>query len=308
MEAAATLVGEQIHFDCPTCQAPFARITALPSEGVPSFGASCESCGAALSIGSPLDVVRTTAASRTDSKAPSDSSQRTPRFCASCGGSVAGAERFCPACGASTAPGTSTADELKQRVVASSADAFAALRRLVANPVGGLAPVYEAMGARRAQAAGIALGVFFALSCAFGVALGAKHWTSGIFSFGLGQGFGSFLKLALAFLVLPAALTVIAFGTRQLLRAAQPVAADVFTCAAAVAPLGIAILLSGILGIANLEVIGLLLFFSTTYLLLILFAGITRIGGLAENVAAPALPVMLLLATWLAKIVFAALL
>jgi len=197
--------------------------------------------------------------------------------------------------------------EVGQRVAASSADAWAALWKILSDPVAGLAPAYASLGTARAQAAGIALAVFFALASALGVMLGTKHWLGSMLYFGTAaDGAGGVVKLVVAFLVVPLVMIGIAYGGRQILRVAPAVAVDVFTCGAAVSPVGVAILVGGLLG--NVEIAAVLMFFAVSYLLLILFAGLTKIGGLSEKVAAPIVPLLLLLTGWLSKVISAAML
>jgi hypothetical protein len=55
------------------------------------------------------------------------------------------------------------------------------------------------------------------------------------------------------------------------------------------------------------EVILVLSLFALTYSILMLYAGCSRIGGISEAGAAPAVPIILLLSAWITKIIVTAL-
>jgi len=83
-----------------------------------------------------------------------------------------------------------------------------------------------------------------------------------------------------------------------------PLGADAFTIGAALTPLGIAMFLTSLLGVGNYELAMLLMLFASTYLVLILFAGLTKLGGLTEKAAAPAVPVIFVVSLYICKVVF----
>jgi len=118
--------------------------------------------------------------------------------------------------------------------------------------------------------------------------------------------FTLFLRAFLSMLVLPAAMVGASFGARKVLSGKGPLAADLFTVGAALTPLGIALLLSSFLGVGNYELSMLLMLFAATYFVLMLFAGLTRLGGLTERAAAPAVPIVFVVSLYICKVVFAA--
>jgi hypothetical protein len=126
------------------------------------------------------------------------------------------------------------------------------------------------------------------------------------FGFGLmeSNGFTIFVKTLFSMLVLPAAMVGASFGARKVLSGNGPLAADLFTVGAALTPLGIALLLSSFLGLGNFELSTLLMLFASTYLVLMLFAGLTRLGGLTEKAAAPAVPIVFVVSLYICKVVF----
>lgn len=196
-----------------------------------------------------------------------------------------------------------------QQIGASAKDALGAVSSLALNPVGGLEPAYSALGPARALGAGAALCVIFALVGALGVAIGSERL---MMLFGMMMGvekpnsFTLFLRAFLSMLVLPAAMVGASFGARKVLSGKGPLAADLFTVGAALTPLGIAMLLSSFLGVGNYELSMLLMLFAATYFVLMLFAGLTRLGGLTERAAAPAVPIVFVVSLYICKVVFAA--
>ena len=229
-------------------------------------------------------------------------------FCAHCGSKLQEAVLDCPSCGRKR-PDSSPppASQLGERLKGSSVDALTSLKTLLLDPVGGLSTAYSDLGRDRATAAGAVLCVGFALVASLGFTLGASRWLGSMLALTGNSGFTVFVKSFAALLVIPAGFVAAGLGVRKLLKSSEGVAADLFIAGMALAPLGIAFLLSGLLGAANVEVAMLLFLFAYTYLILMLYGGLTSVGHLNARAAAPAVPVVLLVAGWLTKIVFAAL-
>ena len=236
-------------------------------------------------------------------------------YCQLCGTQMGDAAAACANCGHQVPSATTaTAKDIGEQVKASSKDAVDVLKRLASDPVGGLSVAFTNLGPDRALSAGIALCVAFALAASVGLVLGANQLQRvasgflGQFS-GLvqgSQGFGEFVKTAFQLLILPAAISVVSLGLRKIAGASPPVAADIFTAGAALAPLGVATLLSGLIGVGNFEIVMLLLFFAVSYLVLMLYAGLTTVGAMSQRAGALAVPAAILLSAWLCKVVFAA--
>lgn len=231
-------------------------------------------------------------------------------YCQDCGADLGEQAKVCPHCGRDNAQGeTTAAAEVGRKLKRSSLDALGALGDLLTNPVGGLAATYDRLGEARARLAGILLCGVFALAVALAVMLGARRWLGELaYATGNSPGIVSFVKLALGSLLAPAALATVAYSIRRLLGARRDVAVDIFTAGAALAPLSIAALAGGLLGAGNFEVTLLLLLVAEVYLVLILYAGLTTLGELSERAAAPSVPLMIVIAAWLAKVGLAALL
>ncbi|HXO26757.1 MAG TPA: molecular chaperone DnaJ, partial [Thermoanaerobaculia bacterium] len=94
---------------------------------------------------------------------------------------------------------------------------------------------------------------------------------------------------------------------RQIFRGKGRFAGDVYTAGAALLPWAFLVLAAALLGVANIEVIVVIWLFALTYSILMLYAGCSRIGGISEAGAAPAVPIMLLVTAWITKIVAVAL-
>lgn len=229
-------------------------------------------------------------------------------FCTHCGAAVQDTWAACSSCGKPLhkAGMPVAVVQVGEQVKASSRDAATALRVLATDPVSGVVTSWQTLGAGRAHAAGVALGAAFALTAAIGLTLGSRRLFGGFLGF-YGGGAGTFFKLFFAMLVPPAVMAAAAFGIRRALGAGPGFAADIFTSAAALAPMGVAILLSGLLGTASFGLNALLLLFAFSYLVLMLFRGLTEVGGLSVRAGPPAVPVLIAISGWLTKVVIAAL-
>lgn len=233
-------------------------------------------------------------------------------FCTSCGATVAPDAAVCAACG--RPQGATTAErqaaQLGDRLAGSGKDAAFVFRTMLVSPVGGLAQAYAELGAERAMWAGVALAVGFGLAVGFAAtraASGAGELLGGLSGFLRPQTPEvSFVKVAFEALVFPAAIAGVAQLARRLAGATPPLAADIFTAGAAVAPLALVALLAALVGVANFELIAVLAVAGMCYFTLLLYAGLTRAGELREGAAAPTVPAALLLAVWICKIVIVA--
>jgi len=216
-------------------------------------------------------------------------------FCVNCGAAVDGDTLVaCGSCGKSNAPALTGAD-ISRRIKEASSDAWAATRRVAIDPVAGLASSFTTLGERRAQSAGIAFGVIFALVSAIAAAIGvSKLGVDG----NLKAGLGIFIVALVPF----ATIAALSAGARKLFGGSGSAGADVFTAGVALQPLGVLFLAATFLGSDNLEVIAVLTLFAWTYMLCILFTGSTRLVGLPERIAPPAIATMLLAAGWLTTI------
>lgn len=228
-------------------------------------------------------------------------------FCTHCGERAPEGAHECPSCGRTVRPEPARpAAEWTQRLGASSSDAVSTLKGLLLDPVASLPDAYQALGPVRARAVGALLCVTFALAAATGLTLGARRWLGSIVVF-VGSGFEVFVKSFFTFLLIPASFVLAGLAVRKILRSSEGVVADVFTAGAALAPLGAAILVSGLLGSGSGAIVGLLFLFASTYMVLILYSGLSGVGRMTPRASAPAVPVLILAAAWITQLVLAVL-
>jgi len=230
----------------------------------------------------------------------------------SCGRALAETLRFCDGCGA-VPPGASPpiplSQQLTSEVRARSLDAWQGVKLFAKSPVGGLPDSFALLDDSRA----IQVGIVFAIVYEFALFLGAFVLKSKA-----AELLGGFLPIRdltaaqlFKFLVLGLVPFVSLIGAcaiaRTVFHGSGRVAGDVYTSGAALLPFGFFVLAATLLGVANFEVVLILMLFALTYSILILYAGCARIGGLSEGGAALAVPIVLAFSGWLTKILVMAL-
>jgi hypothetical protein len=223
-------------------------------------------------------------------------------ICPKCGHAVNAGVVFCGECGATipdTKPEPASPGARLKTIAEKVGKTFLAVFE---NPVENLPPYFQRMKKQEALEVGIALAVLFDLCALFGIYMMLPHWAGS-------PGFADILKILIFGFVPPAALTGAIFLARKVFRAsAGTIESDVFLAGIALIPIGILLLLSGVLGIGNLEVTALVAVFALSYTVLILFTGCAGISEIATVRAVPAVPIIILVTAWLSKIVFAAML
>ncbi|MDR1146230.1 MAG: DUF4339 domain-containing protein [Verrucomicrobiales bacterium] len=191
--------------------------------------------------------------------------------------------------------------------VVAGKDALAALKKIAADPTGGIAPAFDALGEQRALGAGLVFGGVFAACgtfAAYRIVSAVGGFLGGFYHRGGGDA-GQFFKILFAALAPFLALTVAVLAARKLLRGATAaIGADVFVAGAALLPLGAALLLGSLLGAANYAIVALVTLVALTLTVLMLDAGCVGVAGLSRRAAAWAVPFMLLLSAWLAKVIY----
>lgn len=241
-------------------------------------------------------------------------------FCTECGGQLdaAGRCRSCTDRGfvvqpqeASATPGGSVifgsesdqvgvAPQMSAKVKAASRDATAAFKTFATNPVGGLPAAFANLGPARAVGVGIVFGVVSILCVFIGIYIALPSFSKP----DIGDSIKFMVFGAVPFLSLLAA----AAATRKVFGGKGRYQGDCFIAGAALLPFGFLILLTSLLGIANLEIAVLLFVFALCYGILMLYTGITRISLVSESRAAFAVPVMIIVSFWFTKIIFGAVL
>ena len=245
-------------------------------------------------------------------------------FCRNCGQTMSETTAFCGHCGTAVAPpasaatssGAATAPALaptavnlgktiKDEVQARTKDAWKGIKLFLISPVGGLQESFEMFEAGRAASVGILFAILYELMIFVGFYRLASTVSSAL---GISLPVGDItakevLQLAFVGLVPFVSLALSGWIARKIFRGQGSLPGDIYTAGASLLPLGFAVLLASFLGAANGEVIVALLVFAWIYTILMLYAGCSRIAGIPEAGAAPAVPIMLMLSGWLTKVV-----
>lgn len=223
-------------------------------------------------------------------------------FCQACGTAVAEAAAACSSCSApvarSIAGGPST---IARTLDGTSKEALAAFKIVAGNPVGGLAAAHESLGEAKSMRVGVAFGVV-SMACFLlgGYLLLPPFMKEDLFEL---LGFGGVMKCLLFGVVPFACVAIGSAAVRKALGGRGSLAGDCFVAGAALLPISTCMLASGILGIGNFEAIGALAVLAGCTAILMLFAGYTRISALTERAATIAVPVVVMLSAWLAKVI-----
>jgi hypothetical protein len=171
---------------------------------------------------------------------------------------------------------------------------------LLSNPVGGLSPAYQQLGAKRAGEAGA---VFMA---AYAILVMLLVYMTKTFGIMRPDDFGGFVKLFFTVLACQLAWPAAMIIVRLINRRDGSIGGEVFVAGAISLVGAVALLLISILGFGNIEVLLIILLISICVIVLQVFVGLTRISGLDERIGTFMVPVVLVGACWLAKIIFMA--
>jgi hypothetical protein len=232
-------------------------------------------------------------------------------FCQNCAQPIPDGASSCAACGftVSGTPGRSPAGEMTEKAAQQAKAAIGSARRalgiLALNPVGGLRPAFESLLPIQALQAGIVFSLVFALC----FAIGARQMIGGPLLWAGGQGSWLVfaLKLTLAALVLVAAMAGAQLLARKAFRGAGCLESDLFVAAISLLPVGLLSLLAALLGLGNAEVILFVSVVAFSFCVMILHSGCREISKIGEPWASLAVPLILLVSGWLAKVILVAL-
>jgi len=177
-----------------------------------------------------------------------------------------------------------------QPFVATPQAALESLQIFLFNPMGGLLPAFARLSEARALQTSLVFAIAFDLCFVLGISL--LKQADGVVTQNTALslvilGFVPFLNLATASGLL-----------RLLLKRHGSFAGDLFIAGAALIPLGLMVVLMGILGLMGVGsnlVYGILAVFASCYALLTLYSGCNQISNLSEALSALVVPMMLLL-------------
>ncbi|MCW3052203.1 MAG: heat shock protein DnaJ-like protein [Chthonomonadales bacterium] len=245
-------------------------------------------------------------------------------FCEGCGKEINADAMFCSGCGITTQAGTESPERsyagvrppssgalsVAEHAKVASKDTMQALKVFVKDPTGSVLPVYESLEPGRAIGVGIALAVLFDLCFLFAGNRLVNGAYNSIPFLGIFASYGGvqvpWLKLFILGLVPFACIVVALITAHKLFRGTGAIPGDVLVAGLALLPLAIAVAVSSIIGVGNIEIISILFLFVLTYTILILFVGCARIAQISEPAAALAVPLILLFSAWLLKVVYVA--
>ncbi|MCP2731636.1 J domain-containing protein [Limnofasciculus baicalensis] len=168
------------------------------------------------------------------------------------------------------------------------ADGLGAFVSCGLNPVGGLYPTFTRFTQERAVAVGIVLAAIFDICFVSGVYAGWRD----LFQV-------SIIKLIFVGIVPFIALTIISAIARLLFRCHGSLAGDIFLAGAALMPLSILAVASGISTQLGSHIMIIITVFCSCYTILLLYGGCTQISNLSEITAALLVPAMILATGWI---------
>ena len=183
----------------------------------------------------------------------------------------------------------------KDKVRGASKDALHAFKVLLTDPVKGLSEAFDSLGETRARSVGLIFGLFFALSIVFVV---YRKLPEGAMNLEVA------LKVLLASLV-PYVGTTVGCAVSRLAFGKGNLAHDSFIGGSVLLPLSLFILIGSFMGVGNIEIILIMALFVVCLTIMLIFVGLTRISKVSERVATIAVPLVILISVWAAKIIYA---
>ncbi len=175
--------------------------------------------------------------------------------------------------------------------------ALTTAKALGLDPVGGLLKAYQALGATRSLGVGLAFGLVFSLLVVLTV------YKIGFMEMFIGKsGVTGFLKVMVIGFTLFFSLSIACLIGEKIGRGKGNFSSNCFISGVALLPIGIVSLISALIGYKNFEVTFILATISICMLVMILFAGLTRIGELSDKVASYIVPLMLIVSVWITKV------
>lgn len=179
------------------------------------------------------------------------------------------------------------------------ADAIATVKQIAVSPVANLPLAHAQLDSTRVVGVAVTFAVIFALCVTFGTNMVLPDWA-------FSPSFGNSFKLFMASIVPFVSVGAMHALVRKIFGSSGEYGDDAFVAGAALLPVGIATFLSGFLGIGNFEITLILGVFAACYTILILYSGCVHIAKLPERIAVPAVPAIIVLSTWLSKVIFMA--
>ncbi len=202
---------------------------------------------------------------------------------------------------ASSSAAGAVAMEYMNVVKASSKQAISALQGLAGNPVGALKQTYDTLGDAGALRVGVSFGVVSVVCFLLGGYLMLPSFIREDF-FQM-VGFGGVIKCIIFALMPFVCTTACGLGLRKAVGSAGGIGGDCFIAGTALLPISIWALLSGIVGLTNVDFIGILTVFAFCIAIMIFYAGYTQISMVPGRLATYAVPLTIVLSLWLSSVV-----
>jgi hypothetical protein len=197
------------------------------------------------------------------------------------------------------------ARKAKEAAFSAGTDAWVAFKIMMGNPVGGLKAAFESLGGTRAKAAGIVFGVIFDICVVLGVRLLAGSagflWRSRAASESFP--FSLAIKLFAIGIVILAIVVAVSASLRKIFHGIGSIDSDIFLAGASMLPIGVALVLGGVLGYANSEIILVVMVFACSTTVLMLYSGFTKMHSIPETASSIAVPLVLLFSAYSWKVI-----
>lgn len=222
-------------------------------------------------------------------------------FCSKCGAQNEDTATSCTSCGEVFVVAKSNtgfeADKAKEQVKVAMNDAVSTLKSLGTDPVGGLLQSYNALGEARSLGVGVAFGLIFALC--FVVIINKIP----LMDFRLREsGIGEYIKLLIVGFIPFLSLSAASLIANKFTHAKLAFSSNFFIAGVALLPLGLVSLITALIGFENYDIVFVLSTVSICITIMVLFAGLTRIGELSDKSASYTVPLMLIASAIIGKI------
>ena len=222
-------------------------------------------------------------------------------FCQQCGTSLPDAATACPSCSTPVtraAPPPAAAARVASSVKAAYGNALSALKGFAGDPVGRLAPTYEALGDAKAFRIGLTYGVASMLCFLLGGYLLIPYKDNLFHNLGVGG-----VLRAIVFSAIPFACAALgSLATRKAFGGqGGGKGGDGFVAGAALLPASLAMVVNGLLGLERTGLATAISVFAGCTGVLMLFAGYSRVARLSERAATLAVPIVVVLAMWVGR-------
>jgi GYF domain 2 len=179
---------------------------------------------------------------------------------------------------------------------------LSAIAILATDPVGGLPSAFQRLNKKEAVTLGVVFAFLFDLCVLFFARLGPIDLFHDLRWVRTNLSVRDLGTIALLGIVPLASIAGGCLLTRKVFRGVGSIATDMFLAGTSLVPISLWVVLASVLGFANLEVIFGLLTFAVCITVIFLYVGFQRVNRVPETASAIAVPLVLLLSVWIAKV------